>query len=87
MELGMGEILVIVVVVLLFFGPSKLPQLGDALGRGIRNFKQASTAPEEPAERDAERTVSALPASAETADTATAVAVQDHAGGKPGASA
>ena len=46
MELGMGEILVIVVLVLLFFGPSKLPQLGDALGKGIRNFKKAASTDE-----------------------------------------
>jgi sec-independent protein translocase protein TatA len=29
------------VIVLLIFGPSKLPQLGESLGRGIRNFKKA----------------------------------------------
>ena len=43
MELGIGEILVILVVVLLLFGPSKLPQLGEALGRGIRNFRKATS--------------------------------------------
>ncbi|HVI96788.1 MAG TPA: twin-arginine translocase TatA/TatE family subunit, partial [Anaeromyxobacter sp.] len=41
MELGFGEIIVVVAIVLLLFGPKKLPQLGDALGRGIRNFKDA----------------------------------------------
>ncbi len=48
MNLGFGEILVILVVALLIFGPSKLPQLGDALGKGIRNFKKATTAEDEP---------------------------------------
>jgi len=48
MNLGIGEILVILVIALLIFGPSKLPQLGDALGKGIRNFKKATTADEEP---------------------------------------
>ncbi|HUK65196.1 MAG TPA: twin-arginine translocase TatA/TatE family subunit [Anaeromyxobacteraceae bacterium] len=43
MRLGLGEILVIIVVLLLVFGPNKLPQLGDALGKGIRNFKKATT--------------------------------------------
>ena len=42
MRLGFGEILVILVVVLLIFGANKIPQLGDALGKGIRNFKKAS---------------------------------------------
>jgi sec-independent protein translocase protein TatA len=46
MELGIGEIVVILVVVLIFFGPTKLPQLGEALGRGIRNFKKAASEPE-----------------------------------------
>jgi sec-independent protein translocase protein TatA len=40
MRLGYGEILIVLVIALLVFGPSKLPQLGDALGKGIRNFKK-----------------------------------------------
>lgn len=40
--MGMGEILIILVVVLLVFGANKIPQLGDALGKGIRNFKKAT---------------------------------------------
>jgi len=47
MRLGMGEILLILAVVLLVFGPSKLPQLGEALGKGIRSFKKATTEPDE----------------------------------------
>ena len=42
MRLGFSEILLILAVALLIFGPSKLPQLGEALGRGIRNFKKSS---------------------------------------------
>ena len=41
--LGMGELLVILVIVLLVFGAGKLPQIGDALGKSIRNFKSAAT--------------------------------------------
>jgi sec-independent protein translocase protein TatA len=52
MELGFGEIIVVVAIVLLLFGPKKLPQLGDALGRGIRNFKDAMSG-REPEERNA----------------------------------
>jgi sec-independent protein translocase protein TatA len=40
--LGMGELLVILVIVLLVFGAGKLPQIGDALGKSIRNFKNAA---------------------------------------------
>ena len=43
MHLGFGELLLIFLVVLLIFGSSKLPQLGDALGKGIKNFKKATT--------------------------------------------
>jgi sec-independent protein translocase protein TatA len=42
--MGMGEIIVVVIVLLLVFGAAKIPQLGDALGKGIRNFKKAQTA-------------------------------------------
>lgn len=46
MHLGMGEMLVVLVIALMVFGPSKVPQLGDALGKGIRNFKKAVEEPE-----------------------------------------
>jgi len=42
-NLGFGELLLILMVVLLVFGTSKLPQLGDALGKSIRNFKKATS--------------------------------------------
>lgn len=41
-NLGMTEILLIGVALLLFFGPSKLPQLGKSLGEGIQEFKKAA---------------------------------------------
>jgi sec-independent protein translocase protein TatA len=40
-SLGMGELLVILVIVILIFGVNKIPQLGKGLGEGIRNFKSA----------------------------------------------
>ena len=39
---GLGELLVVLVIVLIIFGAGKLPQIGEALGRGIRNFKKAT---------------------------------------------
>ncbi len=39
--LNLQELLVILFVVVLVMGSSRLPQLGDALGRSIRNFKRA----------------------------------------------
>ena len=41
MGLGTGEIILIVVVIMLVFGASKLPQLGEGLGRAIGSFKRA----------------------------------------------
>jgi len=40
-KLGMGELLVILVIVLVLFGANKLPQLGKGLGEGIRSFKKS----------------------------------------------
>ena len=37
--IGMQELLIILVLVLIVFGAGKLPQVGGALGKGIRNFK------------------------------------------------
>ncbi len=49
MELGGGEILVILAIVLLLFGPSKLPKLGEGLGSAMRNFRKAMRGDDEPA--------------------------------------
>ncbi|MFM2151667.1 MAG: twin-arginine translocase TatA/TatE family subunit [Pseudomonadota bacterium] len=52
MGLRLPELLVILVIVVLIFGAGKLPQLGDALGRGIRNFKKATNGDEAQAKAD-----------------------------------
>jgi sec-independent protein translocase protein TatA len=39
--LGLSETVLIFVVVLLFFGPKRLPEMGAAMGKGIRDFKRA----------------------------------------------
>jgi sec-independent protein translocase protein TatA len=39
--LGIPELIVILVVALLFFGPGRLPEIGGALGKGIRDFRKA----------------------------------------------
>ena len=40
-KLGLPEILIILAIALLIFGPSKLADLGKGLGEGIKNFKSA----------------------------------------------
>jgi sec-independent protein translocase protein TatA len=39
--MGTTEIVIVAIVVILVFGTTKLPQLGDGLGRAIKNFKRA----------------------------------------------
>lgn len=43
--MGFGELVLILIVLLVIVGGTKLPQLGDGLGKAIKNFKRASTAP------------------------------------------
>jgi sec-independent protein translocase protein TatA len=40
-KLGLPEILILLAIALLIFGPSKLADLGKGLGEGIKNFKSA----------------------------------------------
>lgn len=42
-NLGVSEVILILVIALLLFGPNKLPELGRALGKTLREFKQASS--------------------------------------------
>ncbi len=45
--IGMPELMVIVVIALIIFGPGKLPELGSTIGKAIRGFKKAIDEPEE----------------------------------------
>ena len=47
-SIGMPELIVIFVVALLVFGPTKLPDLGKSLGEAIRGFKKALNETEKP---------------------------------------
>jgi sec-independent protein translocase protein TatA len=42
MRLGIPELLVILAIVVLIFGASRLPELGRGIGKGIKNFKDAT---------------------------------------------
>ena len=50
MGLGMGELVIILLIVVVLFGATKLPQIGKGMGEAIGNFKKA--------QRDAEREIS-----------------------------
>ncbi len=45
--LGASELVLILVIIVVVFGATKLPQLGDGLGRAIKNFKRATKAANE----------------------------------------
>lgn len=45
--IGMPELIIILVIILIIFGAGKLPEIGSAIGRGIKNFKKATSEPEE----------------------------------------
>ena len=45
--LGIGELLIILVIVLVIFGAGKLPEIGEGLGKGINNFRKSVKTPDE----------------------------------------
>ncbi|MEW6408558.1 MAG: twin-arginine translocase TatA/TatE family subunit [Nitrospirota bacterium] len=45
--IGLPELLIILVIVLVIFGASKLPEIGRGLGKAISNFKKATSEPPE----------------------------------------
>lgn len=94
--IGIPELILILVVGLIVFGPSKLPEAGRALGKGLREFKKASNAltaainaPDEPVQRPhvpAQPTAAPAPA-AEKADAAQGQAAGVAPEGTAGAAA
>lgn len=47
--LGVPELLLILLIIVVIFGASKLPQLGRGFGEGIRNFRKGLKSDDEPA--------------------------------------
>lgn len=52
---GPMELILLLVIVLIIFGPGKLPDIGNAVGKGIREFRKASTELEESVRGEAKR--------------------------------
>ena len=46
-SIGPMQILLILLIVLVLFGAKKLPEIGGGLGKAIRNFRRATTEPDE----------------------------------------
>lgn len=53
--IGMSEVLLIALVVLLFFGGAKIPELMKGLGKGVRSFKDGVNGVDVDAEKKAEK--------------------------------
>jgi sec-independent protein translocase protein TatA len=51
-DLGFPELLLVLLIVVVLFGPGKLPEIGKGLGEAIRFFKKAINEPERPHESD-----------------------------------
>jgi sec-independent protein translocase protein TatA len=47
MGIGIPELLLILVIILIVFGAGKLPEIGSALGKGIKSFKKATSGEDE----------------------------------------
>jgi sec-independent protein translocase protein TatA len=45
--LGAQELILILIIVLVLFGASRLPEIGKGIGQAIRNFKKATSEPDE----------------------------------------
>ena len=53
--LGMPELIVILLIAVLIFGASKLPEIGEGLGKAIRGFKKSMVEPETPEKSSSEK--------------------------------
>ena len=71
--LGPMEIVIIVVIALLVFGPKKLPELGSSLGRSITGFKKGLKETSEDVKAAVKEDVTVDSAAAETSTVASAV--------------
>ena len=43
--IGMPELIIILIIILIILGAGKLPEIGSGIGKGIKNFKKATTEP------------------------------------------
>ncbi len=53
--LGTGEIVIILVVVLVFFGPKRIPEFMKGVGKGIKEFKDAASGAKNEIEKEVEK--------------------------------
>ena len=66
---GPMELILLLVIVLIIFGPGKLPDIGNAIGKGIREFRKASNEIEESVRGEPKRPASDERAASESSNT------------------
>jgi sec-independent protein translocase protein TatA len=71
-SIGLPEIAIVLLIVLVIFGPKRLPQLGRSLGSGMREFKDAVTGNRKDDDDDSPELAAAPPDPAERVTSATA---------------
>jgi sec-independent protein translocase protein TatA len=71
-NIGLPEIAIVLLIVLVIFGPKRLPQLGRSLGSGMREFKDAVTGKRKDDDEDAPELGAPPPDPAERVTTAAA---------------
>jgi sec-independent protein translocase protein TatA len=81
-NIGLPEIAIVLLIVLVIFGPKRLPQLGRSLGSGMREFKDAVTGKNKHDDDDMPGLTSPPPDPAERV-TATAAAEETPAANRP----
>ncbi len=54
-NIGTGEILLIILFILIFFGAKKIPDLAQGLGKGIREFRKAAREVQDDVERETKK--------------------------------
>jgi sec-independent protein translocase protein TatA len=65
-NIGAPELIILLVVLLLVFGPKRLPEMGRSVGRGIREFKESVSGNERPEEQKANHPPAEVTASSES---------------------
>src|SRR6478735_9737107 len=73
-NIGPGELIIVLVIALIVVGPGKLPDVGAALGKSIKEFRKAATDVKESTSLDAPAPAPAVAAAATAAPVATAAA-------------
>jgi sec-independent protein translocase protein TatA len=68
-NIGAPELIILLVVLLLVFGPKRLPEMGRSVGRGIREFKDSISGNERPEDQKANHPPAEVPSSSESSAT------------------